>query len=877
MADDSPMMRQYARIKRDHRDAILFFRLGDFYEMFDSDALEASRILGLTLTQRAGAPMCGIPYHAAHNYVGRLLRAGKKIAICEQIKPRSTVPSAEKLAEREVIEVITPGTATEEDYLDTTANNYLLTLGPVESHERGSAAFAWADLSTGELAAMSVPATRHAEVIRRLLARLRPREVLVAESLVDGDPELGSIVLEQNDLVVNRFPDWSFDTETGGIRLKELLGVTNLKGFGLAEDSPHLGPCSVLIQYIEDTAKSLLPHIRSIQIEHEDDSVGLDESTQKNLELIQNLNDGAKKFTLLSVLDHTKSAMGARTLRRWILSPLKELKAIAERQSVVEALYRDQLRLGELRTMLGGILDLERLSARVAMDRAHGKDVAAIGSTLKHVLRIERLIDESNVQTNLLTELSEQALRSLESIQQLITRAIAENPSVLLTEGNLIRPGFDVKLDELKELRSNSESVLEEYLQEERDRTGIQNLRIRYNKIIGHYIEVTKGNLRSVPEHFIRRQTLVGGDRFTTERLGEIESKLNNASELIVDTERELFIDLRNRVKGELGALLAACKRIAAVDCLQSFAYCATLHGYTKPTLVASARLSIRAGRHPVVEAHAPAGSFVPNDIELSAEVDEGGPGSFALITGPNMAGKSTYLRQTALITLMAQIGSFVPAQEAVVGLVDRIFCRVGASDNLARGESTFLVEMNETAHILHSATPSSLVIMDEVGRGTGTNDGLAIAWAVSEHLLDAVGCRTLFATHYHELTALVHRGLLNLSLSVQEHGNEIVFLKRVEKGPSSNSYGIHVARLAGLPHSVVRRANELLLGLQASREGSGATFIPAPISPKLSGQPDLFSGGELVIQDILSFDLARTTPLEALNRIERWQKELRG
>ncbi|HUX50116.1 MAG TPA: DNA mismatch repair protein MutS [Spirochaetia bacterium] len=877
MADDSPMMRQYARIKRDHRDAILFFRLGDFYEMFDSDAHEASRILGLTLTQRAGAPMCGIPYHAAHSYVGRLLRAGKKIAICEQIKLRSGVPSAEKLAEREVIEIITPGTATEEDYLDTTANNYLLTLGPVESHERGSVAFAWADLSTGEFAAMSVPAARHAEVIRRLLARLRPREVLVAESLVDGDPEIGSIILEQNDLVVNRFPDWSFDTETGSIRLKELLGVANLKGFGLTDLSPHLAPCGVLIQYIEDTAKSLLPHIRSIHIEHEDDSVGIDDSTQKNLELIQNLNDGAKKFTLLSVLDQTKSAMGARALRRWILSPLKDLSSIAERQSVVETLYHDQLRLGELRIMLGGILDLERLSARVAMDKAHGKDLAAIGSTLEHVSRIEMLMRDSSVPVKLPTDLSEEERLRLQSIQELLARAIAENPSVVLTEGNLIRPGFDEKLDELKELRSNSEAVLEQYLQEERDRSGIQNLRIRYNKIIGHYIEVSKGNLKSVPEHFIRRQTLVGGDRFTTERLGEIESKLNNASELIIDTERELFIDLRNRAKGELSALLSASKRIASLDCLQSFAYCATLHGYTKPTVVASSLLSIRAGRHPVVEAHAPAGSFVPNDIELSAEVDEKSPGSFALITGPNMAGKSTYLRQTALITLMAQIGSFVPAQEAVIGLVDRIFCRVGASDNLARGESTFLVEMNETAHILHSATPSSLVIMDEVGRGTGTNDGLAIAWAVSEHLLDAVGCRTLFATHYHELTALAHKGLFNLSLSVQEHGNEIVFLKRVEKGPSSNSYGIHVARLAGLPHSVVRRANELLLELQASREGGGAHFVPAPASPKDDGQPGLFSGDELVIQDLLSFDVTRTTPLEALNRIERWQKELRG
>ncbi len=869
MTDTTPMMRQYAQVKREHSDAILFFRLGDFYEMFRQDAEEASRILNLTLTQRNGVPMCGIPYHASHNYIGRLLRAGKKIAICEQVK---LPPGGKGLADRQVIEVITPGTVTEEDFLDTGSNNFLLAVGQVSER----LALAWVDLSTGELyAAEFLQGGDGAEGFRRQLARIKPREILIQESLIEEDDAVSRVVGEQNDLVVNRFPDWSFDLSSGAEQMKRLLGVTNLKGFGLDDESPCLAVCGVLIQYLEDTSRALLTHIRSIRLEREDEFVALDESTQKNLELTQNLNDGGRKFTLLAVIDHTRTAMGARLLKRWLLSPLKDRDRIIRRQNTVETLYRDQLTLGELRSRLSSMLDLERLCARVSLEKAHGKEVAAVGATLARVQETAALLETRSPEATIGLTGAEKT--ALEEVRQLIERAVAENPSVVLTEGNLIRSGYNAELDRLHGLRDNSRQVLDDYLAEERRESGIANLRIRYNRIIGHYIEVSKSNLSLVPGHFIRRQSLVGGDRYTTERLSEIESELNSASEKIIELERELFVEVRGKVREKTGTILDVCARIARIDCLQAFAYAATLHGYVRPDLEEEGGLHIVAGRHPVVEANLPPGSFVPNDLDLGDE-----PGRFALITGPNMAGKSTYLRQTALIALMAQMGAFVPAQEARLSIVDKIFCRVGASDNLARGESTFLVEMNETAFILRSASPASLIIMDEVGRGTGTNDGLAIAWAVTEFILEHLGCRTLFATHYHELTALDYPGMFNLSLAVHERKGEIVFLKKVRPGPSSNSYGIQVARLAGLPEQVIARGQALLSELQRARERESVPegTIPAAVPKESSAplqQPDLWENNDMIIQEILSTDIASLAPLEALNRLARWQERLKS
>ncbi len=866
MDSATPMMRQYKRIKQKHRDAILFFRLGDFYEMFERDAKEASALLGLTLTSRNSVPMCGIPYHAAHPYIARLLRAGRKIAICEQL----TLPTGGKgIADREVVEIITPGTVVDEDYLDEKTNNYLVAI----ARSKNAVSLSFVDLSTGEFAATSFPWDERADRLAKELGRLRPRELIVQESLFDEDPVVNRI-LKERDLLLNRYPDWSFDLKAGAEALKTQFGVANLRGFGLDENAAEIVSAAVILEYISDTAGGLLPHIRAIRRYTDDESVSLDESTQRNLELVGNLHDGSRRFTLIESLDFTRTAMGARLLRSWLLRPLRDTAAIEVRLERVDSLYRNQILLSSLRELIGGVLDLERLCARVALDRAHAKDLVAIRNSLACSYRISALLFETG---ELFGGLDDESSHRVVEIEELLRRSIDEDPSILLTEGRLIKTGYNAELDEIRATRDNSKEILDEYLAEERQNTGIGSLKIRYNKIIGYFFEVTKANLQAVPSHFIRRQSLVGSERFTTDRLIELETSLNNATDRIVELERELFLEVRRQVKERLDTLLDLSRYLAMLDCVQSFAQAATVHGYTRPRVESSSRISISAGRHPVVENTIPAGDFVPNDCELDADAH-----SFALITGPNMAGKSTYLRQVALIVLMAQAGSFVPAHDVAIGVVDRIFCRVGAQDNLARGESTFLVEMNETANILRSATKASLIIMDEVGRGTGTNDGLAIAWAVSEHLLETLAAKTLFATHYHELTDIRHAKMRNLSMEVLEKKDEIVFLKRVKEGPSENSYGIHVARLAGLPEQVVKRAREILSAL-LEIQGSRRPTLPGSEEPETERkteeghQSSLFAPHDLVCDEILSLDVDATTPIEALTHIERWKKQLRG
>ncbi|HUZ17800.1 MAG TPA: DNA mismatch repair protein MutS [Spirochaetia bacterium] len=849
------MMRQYRRIKQDHPDAILFFRLGDFYEMFERDAKEASALLGLTLTARAGVPMCGIPYHAAHTYVARLLAAGKKIAICEQL---ALPTGGKKLADRDVIEIVTPGTVVDEDYLDERRNNYLLAVAKY----RSSMSLSYVDLSTGEFAVTDFPWSERLERLAKELGRLRPREIIVQESLLEEDGPAGDALRDVPGAVINRYPDWTFDLAASSEMLKKQLGTASLKGFGLDDDTPAIYASGIILDYLSDTAKSLLPHIRSVNYYHDSEYLGLDEATQRNLEILHNLQDGGGRYTLVETLDHTKTAMGARRLRRWLLRPLRDGSAIESRQLRVTSFYRNQVLLSSVRDLLSGILDLERLCARVALDRAHAKDLLAVRGSLERALSLDALGAE---QIGLFAGREEER-STIRKTKELLDSSIDEDPSVLLTEGRLIKTGYNSELDDLKAMRDNSKAILDAYLEEERKATGINTLRIRYNRIIGYFFEVTKSYLSMIPSHFIRRQSLVGAERFTTDRMIDLETELNSAGERIVDLERDLFLQVRESVKARIEQLLAIANGIAELDCVQSLAQAATVHGWVCPTVEEGSRLVIVGGRHPVVEANLPSGDFVPNDTNL----DSSGA-SFALITGPNMAGKSTYLRQVALIVLMAQIGSFVPAQEATIGLVDRIFCRVGAQDNLARGESTFLVEMNETANILRSATPQSLIIMDEVGRGTGTNDGLSIAWAVCEYLLSVVGAKTLFATHYHELTAIDHPKLVNLSMQVLERADDIVFLKRVQPGPSENSYGIHVARLAGLPDAVLRRAREILRSIT---ESSGKPAPPPPSRQKAE-QAALFLPEELVRDAIQALRIEETTPVEALNLIARWKKEL--
>jgi DNA mismatch repair protein MutS len=896
MVDRSPMMEQYRRAKSQHRDAVLFFRLGDFYEMFFEDAVEISALLNLTLTKRQGEPMCGVPYHAARSYIARLLKAGKKVAICEQL----TEPGKGKgLVERDVVEVITPGTALDEDFLDQSSDNFLAAL--CSSRER--LCLAWVDISTAEFRAFSFPDDSAPAVEERLrieLFRLAPRELLLQQSLMER-PEVANCLDEHPSIIINRLPDWSFGGAEDAEAIRRRFGLATLKGRGFEDDAPELQAAEALLRYVDDTAAAAAVHLPPPLAYVSDDYVSIDDSSQKNLELVQNLQDASRNFSLLEVLDFTKTAPGSRLLRHWVLEPLRDRPRIEERLDAVDFLYRDQRLLASLREVLGRVLDTERLSSRVAMDKAHAKDLLALRDSLEACEAARLLLAKAGAGGLLVEGVDDAAVDLSTGIRDLIGRGIKEEPSILLTEGDLIREGYDEELDRLHAIKDDSRAVLEAYLEEERAASGIAGLRVRYNRIIGYYLEVSKGKLESVPSYFIRRQSLVNGERYTTARLAELESEINGATESIVDRERRLFLDLRDKVKAGVPSLLALARVAAVQDCLAAFAWAATVRGYSRPVLCEDGRLRIVEGRHPVVEAHLPSGSFIPNGIELQAasapRADAEGPeakgpdgsrASFALITGPNMAGKSTFLRQTALIVLMAQAGSFVPALEAEIGLVDRIFCRVGAQDNLARGESTFLVEMHETARILNTATAASLVVMDEVGRGTSTIDGLAIAWAVSEDLLHRLGSRTLFATHYHELTAIAHPRLRNLSLAVSENDGEVVFLKRIEEGPAAGSYGIHVARLAGLPEKVLERAAAVQAELSKKEKSLAGAELQAALPPAAAGRrgPDerkrpiqggLFDPGELVLAELASLDMDRLAPLDALNRLAALKKQLQS
>ncbi|MDR2054168.1 MAG: DNA mismatch repair protein MutS, partial [Treponema sp.] len=684
------MLDQYRRIKREHQGEVLFFRLGDFYEMFSDDALEVSALLNLTLTSRNGLPMCGIPYHASRSYIARLLKFGKKIAVCEQLSEPS---KGKGVIDRKVIEIITPGTTIDEDFLDKGNSNYLAALAATSRF----VSFAYIDLSTGDFFATSFSPEGAVERLRLELERLEIREMVVQESLLEENELIARAIAEHGSLVVNRWADWLFDRERSREWLEKQFGQNALKGFGITEQSAEVIAAGALLDYLDGTAKSLIPHVRVLTLYGDTEFVGIDEASQRNLELVRNLRDGEGSFSLLEVMDESCGSMGRRLLKRRILHPLRDQNRINARLDMVEKLYRDQGALSSFRALLGKCPDLERLCSRLAMDRAHGKDMAAVKNALVSFEAIDALVREISLafeEDGASPSFGEENAAALSKLKDLLERGIAEDPSILLTEGKLIRKGYSEKLDELHQLRDNGRRLLEAYLEEERLKTGIPSLKIRYNRLIGYFFEVTKAQLSKVPSHFIRRQAIVGGERYTTERLASLESEINGASDKVVELERELFLEIREKAKALLPELSAAARRIAALDTAQSLARAATVHGWIRPMVSGENSIRIMEGRHPVVEAHLNRGEFIPNDTIL-----DGSGISFALITGPNMAGKSTYLRQTALITIMAQMGSFVPAREAEIGIVDRIYCRVGASDNLARGESTFLVEMNETAY----------------------------------------------------------------------------------------------------------------------------------------------------------------------------------
>ncbi len=866
MPDTTPMMKQYDSIKARHRDKILFFRLGDFYEMFKSDAAEASRILGLTLTSRNGIPMCGIPYHAAQSYIPKLLDAGRKVAICEQTK----MPEGGKgIAERDVVEVITPGTVIEEHLLKRGKHNFLASLSGANK-DGGDLSLALIDVSTGDVVLSSHRGNTQFQTLRADLESYAPREILVQESLFAGIPWL-SRELGEKDVVVNRYPDWHF-TDTGAAELlKVIMGVQNLKAFGIEDRSPLLDSLGPLLTYVEENAGRQIARLNSIRVMNPSSYMLIDSSSQKNLELVNNLRDSRENQSLFKIIDQTRTSMGRRLLRNWILHPLTDIDELRARQDRTELLYHDQLSMNRLRDILGKTLDLPRLASRIGMEKAHPKDLVAIRKSIEGFLDSYRLLEGGGLSDFFPKDI----LPILQNRAMLIESAVVDDPPTGILEGGIIADGYDEEIDRLRETQKNGENMLDQYLESEREKTGIGSLKIKHNRVIGHFLEISKTQAKSAPDYFHRRQSLVNADRFTTDELDELADRILNAQERIHEREKLLFLDIRRRIRESLAELQQAGRVLAELDCIQSFAYQATLKGYTRPEITDEPVFSVHGGRHAVVETFLDAGGFVPNDLGLNMKERD----FFSLITGPNMAGKSTYLRQNALIAILSQIGSFVPAEKVRVGICDRVFCRVGASDNLARGESTFLVEMNETAHILRQATPRSLVIMDEVGRGTSTQDGLSIAWAVCEYILNHVQCRTLFATHFHELSELQHSSLRNRSLAVDESEGGIVFLNKVIDGPSDNSYGIHVAQIAGIPDEVIFRAGEILeeilsasgsLVISQEKAGKKSMVIPAK-----SRQRGLFGQDEMVIQEILHLDLNAITPLEALNHLSRMKKNL--
>ncbi len=860
---ETPVMAQYAAAKRKFPDALLFFRMGDFFELFHEDAKVASKALGLTLTARdreRKIPMAGVPARAADGYLRRLVRQGYKVAICEQMEDPAT---AKGLVEREVVRLVTAGTLTEEAALDPSTSNYLLAVRP----SKRRVGLAWIDLSTGRFLVADVdPGAVLDEV-----ARVGPAEVLVPEG-EDGE-ELARRIQAQLGVGATRVPAWTFATESAGKALKEHFKVASLVGFALDREPPSLGAAGAALDYLRTTQMTALSHVTRVERHDPGTTVLLDRSTRRRLDLVER-GDGEKAGTLLEALDTTKTSAGGRLLREWILAPLREPEAIRRRQEGVEELVKDAFLRRDLAAALGGVRDIERILSRVATGRASARDLLSLGQSLAPLPELRRMLALAYSST--LSALRER-IDPFDELKDALGRAVADDPPPTLKDGGMIRAGWSAELDELRTLSRSGKDWIAQYQAREGERTGIPSLKVGFNRVFGYYLEVTRQHLARVPADYVRRQTLANAERFVTEELRTYEEKVLGADEKAKELEYRLFQALREQVSARIPALQSLSTVLSELDVLASLAEAAATGGWVRPEVLEDRTLELMDGRHPVVERHLPPGErFVPNDVVLDAER------RIALITGPNMAGKSTYIRQAAVLVLMAQMGSFLPCSKARVGVCDRIFTRVGAEDDLARGQSTFMVEMSEAAHILHHATEASLVVLDEIGRGTSTFDGIALAWAITEYLSEVVGARTLFATHYHELTeiAALLPSVRNLNVAVREWGDEIVFVRRIQEGATDRSYGIHVARLAGVPAAVVERARAVLAGMEAKhrdlgrevRFGDAAAPAPRVVQlPLFTNEPDP------VVEELKKLDPERMTPVEALLAIERLRRMARG
>jgi len=869
----TPMLRQYLEIKEEYPDEILFYRMGDFYEMFFEDAEVASKILGITLTSRnnkadaARIPMCGIPYHAAQTYLAKLVKAGKRVAICEQTEDPS---QAKGIVRREVIRVVTPGVTTDDQILEENENRYVCALSRSLSEPVPQWGFSFLDLSTGEFLTgeleddSAVP-----EQLVDHLTRMTPAELLINEAKqVDIKPLLEAVTLHLPEICITLRGDDLFHFKEANEDLSDHFKVINLEGFGCGSMNQGIVAAGVLLDYARETQKSDIGHIEKLIPLKGDSVLLIDDASRRNLELTRTIIGNKREGSLLAVLDKTRTPMGGRLLQNYLLQPLQDIEAITERQECVNFFHNNPSIRQQFRDYLDAIYDLERLNSRMVLGQGNGRDAVALRQSLSVLPDIHALLKQITV--NGLKSISDE-FDDLTELAELLERSIGAEPPVTLRDGNLIREGYNEELDELIHLLRDGKALILGLENQEREKTGITKLKIGYNKVFGYYIEVSNAHLEKVPEHYLRKQTLVNAERYITPELKEFESRVLTAQERRLELEYQLFIEIRTTLAENSSRVLQTAQFLARIDVFTNLAEIARQNHYTRPELTSDGAIQISDGRHPVIERSMASGKFVPNDISLDQSRNQ-----VLVITGPNMAGKSTILRQTALIVLMAQMGSFVPAEKAVISVVDRIFTRVGAMDDLRRGQSTFMVEMNETANILNNATPRSLVILDEIGRGTSTYDGLSIAWAVAEALVekDGSGVKTLFATHYHELTELAktHDRVQNYSVAVKEWNETIIFLYKLIKGGTSRSYGIQVAALAGVPDQVVTRAQEILKRIDqadfdhravAGNKSSSAGRKEHPSQLQLFAAP-----GHPLADELRKIDLDDMTPRQALEQL---------
>ena len=871
MAEYSPMMQHYLATKEKYKDCILFYRLGDFYEMFFDDAVNVSQELELTLTgkdcgQEQRAPMCGIPYHAAESYIAKLVQNGHKVAICEQLEDPKL---AKGIVKRDVIRVVTPGTVTESNLLEEKKNNFIMSI-----FKKGIFfGIAICDISTGDFYASEIKEENNFERLLDEISRYSPSEIIANEMLTGCEEEISKIK-ERFDVYISEEPEEKFSEDTENIY--EQYALSDDKGNIVKDLEKRLFAVSAingLIKYIEDTQKTKLEHINRITIYTITKYMSLDINARRNLELTEKMRDKSKKGTLLWVLDKTSTSMGGRLLRRWISDPLIDENEINERLEAVEELKENIILRGELLDKLKGVYVMERLAGKIAYGNVNARELNSLKASSSKLPEIKSMI--KNSKSKMLRNLYEE-LDSLEDIYELIDKAIVDDPPILVTEGGVIKMGYNTEIDELKTAMTQGKTWLVQLEAREKEETGIKGLKVGYNKVFGYYLEVTKSNLALVPDRYIRKQTLTGGERYITEELKELESKVLGAEEKVVGLEYQAFVQIREQIKSQIQRVQKSALAISKLDVLCSFAQVAEDLNYCKPEVDRSGIIDIKEGRHPVIEKMLPAGSFVANDTYMDKESNR-----LSIITGPNMAGKSTYMRQVALITLMAQIGSFVPATSAHIGVVDKIFTRVGASDDLSMGQSTFMVEMMEVANILKEATSNSLVVLDEIGRGTSTYDGLSIAWAVAEYIEDKEKCgaKTLFATHYHELTGLENtlEGVKNYSIAVKEKGEDIIFLRKIVEGGTDESYGVHVARLAGVPKVVTQRANEILKQIERKNVLTNKT-VEKENKKQVSGQLDMFNFKLAEIaHELDKVNINELTPIDALNTLVKIKEEMKG